>query len=117
MASIYEKIANSIERISLNQTSFGKSRKKTMLKKELTVDQYTIAPSTIPNAGNGAFTNIPLPKGSVLGNYTGKKLLKEHPEWYVGNYIFLWAFCKFFWEAHVELPHIDINKLENIVIS
>ena len=46
-----------------------------------------------------------------------KKLLKEHPEWYVGNYIFLWAFCKFFWEAHVELPHIDINKLENIVIS
>ena len=77
MASIYEKIANSIERISLNQTSFGKSRKKTMLKKELTVDQYTIAPSTIPNAGNGAFTNIPLPKGTVLGNYKGKKLSKE----------------------------------------
>jgi 5'-3' exoribonuclease 1 len=46
-----------------------------------------------------------------------KKLLKEKPEWYVGNYVFLWAFCKFFWEAHVELPHIDINELENIVIS
>ena len=46
-----------------------------------------------------------------------KKLLKEHPEWYVGNYVFLWAFCKFFWEAHVELPYIDINELENIVIS
>lgn len=42
-------------------------------------------------------------------------LLKEHPEWYVGNYAFLWSFCKFFWEAHVDLPHIDINELEKIV--
>ena len=56
---------------------FGKSQRKPKLKKGLTADQYTIAPSTIPNAGNGAFTNIPLPKGSVLGNYTGKKLSKE----------------------------------------
>jgi 5'-3' exoribonuclease 1 len=39
------------------------------------------------------------------------------PEWYVGNYVFLWAFCKFFWEAHVDLPHIDIDVLEGIVQS
>ena len=44
-----------------------------------------------------------------------ERLLKEHPEWYVGNYVFLWSFCKFFWEAHVDLPHIDINELEQIV--
>lgn len=45
-----------------------------------------------------------------------KKLLAEQPEWYVvDNYMFLWAFCKFFWEAHVELPHIDIDILETLV--
>jgi len=44
-----------------------------------------------------------------------KKLLKTEPEWFVTDYVFLWAFCKFFWEAHVELPHIDITRLEEIV--
>ena len=43
------------------------------------------------------------------------KLLKEKPDWYIGNYNFLWSFCKFFWEAHVELPEIDIKALEEIV--
>jgi 5'-3' exoribonuclease 1 len=44
-----------------------------------------------------------------------KKLTTEQPEWYqANNYIFLWAFCKFFWEAHVELPHIDMAVLEDI---
>ena len=43
------------------------------------------------------------------------KLLKEEPDWYVGNYVFLWSFCKFFWEAHVDLPKIDIERLEIIV--
>ena len=44
-----------------------------------------------------------------------KKLLAEQPDWYVVNYVFLWAFCKFFWEAHVELPHIDMDVLERLV--
>jgi 5'-3' exonuclease len=43
------------------------------------------------------------------------KLLKEEPDWYVGNYVFLWSFCKFFWEAHVDLPKIDIERLEMVV--
>ena len=42
-------------------------------------------------------------------------LLLEKPAWYVGNYVFVWSFCKFFWEAHVELPHIDIKELEDVV--
>jgi 5'-3' exonuclease len=43
------------------------------------------------------------------------KLLKARPDWYVGNYTFSWSFCKFFWEAHVNLPKIDIRELEEIV--
>lgn len=44
-----------------------------------------------------------------------EKLLKTKPEWYVGNYVFHWAFCKFFWEAHVDLPRIPIKELEQVV--
>jgi 5'-3' exonuclease len=43
------------------------------------------------------------------------KLLKEKPDWYLGNYNFLWSFCKFFWEAHVDLPHIDITEMEETI--
>ncbi len=40
----------------------------------LTKSEYSIEKSTIPKAGNGAFTNVDLPKGYTLGNYKGKKL-------------------------------------------
>ena len=40
-------------------------------------DEYTIKTSTIPNAGNGAFSNVFLPKGTVLGYYKGKRISKS----------------------------------------
>jgi len=46
-----------------------------------------------------------------------QKLIQTQPEWYIHDYVFLWAFCKFFWEAHVELPHIDMAEMEKIVQS
>jgi hypothetical protein len=55
---------------------FGKKRSSKKLK-GLTPEEYTIATSTIPNAGNGAFANIFLKKGTVLGNYKGKRLSKQ----------------------------------------
>ena len=39
--------------------------------------EYTIKKSTIPNSGNGAFTNIFLPKGKTIGEYMGKRLTSQ----------------------------------------
>jgi len=48
-----------------------------------------------------------------------KNIVKgAHPEWYIGEdgeVDFIWAFCKYFFEAHPILPHIDINELERLV--
>jgi hypothetical protein len=27
----------------------------------------------------------------------------------------MWAYCRYFWEAHVQLPDIDIDELERFV--
>lgn len=38
-------------------------------------------------------------------------LQENFPEWYTDQADFHWAFCKYFWEGHARLPHININEL------
>ena len=35
--------------------------------------------------------------------------------WYRNDCDVVWAYCRYFWEAHVMLPEIDIDELESIV--
>ena len=46
-----------------------------------------------------------------------KELLQKHDHWYKGNCDFVWAYCKYFWEAHVEMNEIDIDELEQFISS
>lgn len=42
-------------------------------------------------------------------------LIREKLHLYDIDCEFSWAYCKYFWECHPNLPHIDINKLEEFV--
>tara|TARA_Y100000994_G_scaffold247137_1_gene251875 strand:- start:1210 stop:2799 length:1590 start_codon:yes stop_codon:yes gene_type:complete len=44
-------------------------------------------------------------------------LLSKYSENYRENYEIEWAFCRYFWEAHVKFSEININKLEELVDS
>jgi len=43
------------------------------------------------------------------------KLIKEKLKWYKTDSSFLWAYCRYFWESHVDLPEIDIDELERFL--
>ena len=43
------------------------------------------------------------------------ELKEKRPDWYSTDFEFVWAYTRYFWESHVDLPEIDIDDLEELV--
>jgi 5'-3' exoribonuclease 1 len=60
-----------------------------------------------------------LPRSSLglLPKDLGKALLTNYDHWYKGDCDFMWAYCRYFWESHVEMNEIDIKELEQFILA
>jgi 5'-3' exoribonuclease 1 len=58
---------------------------------------------------------LPRSQLNLLPNKIFFELIKKYDHWYKADCNFVWAYCRYFWESHVELGEIDINELEQFV--
>jgi len=60
---------------------------------------------------------LPRSSLSLLPNKLYNEFIRRYDHWYKGNCDFVWAYCRYFWESHVEMGEIDINELEHFIES
>ena len=60
-----------------------------------------------------------LPKKSLhlLPKKITKVLLENYNDYYNDNCMIKWEFCRYFWESHLDLPDIEIEKLNYFIKS
>ena len=60
---------------------------------------------------------LPKPSLGLLPNHVQTMLERKYGGNYRTDYQFIWSFCKYFWESHVDMPSVDIDELEEFVNS
>jgi 5'-3' exoribonuclease 2 len=60
---------------------------------------------------------LPMASHGLLPPLLAEKLKRCYSHYYSDKLDFKWSYCKYFWEAHTELPHIRISELERVVAS
>jgi 5'-3' exonuclease len=58
---------------------------------------------------------LPRQQLNLLPNKLYHALIGKKAHWYKSDCEFVWAYCRYFWESHVELPDINIHELEEFV--
>jgi 5'-3' exonuclease len=58
---------------------------------------------------------LPMASHGLLPPAVAEKLRRSYSHYYCDKLDFKWSYCKYFWEAHTELPHIRISELERSV--
>jgi 5'-3' exonuclease len=58
---------------------------------------------------------LPMASHNLLPTSVAEKLKRYYSHYYCDKLDFKWSYCKYFWEAHTELPHIRIAELERAV--
>jgi 5'-3' exonuclease len=58
---------------------------------------------------------LPMWSHGLLPTAVAEKLRRYYSHYYCDKLDFKWSYCKYFWEAHTELPHIRITDLEKVV--
>ena len=58
---------------------------------------------------------LPMSGHGLLPPILAEKLKRSYSHYYCDKLDFKWSYCKYFWEAHTELPHIRISELERVV--
>jgi 5'-3' exonuclease len=58
---------------------------------------------------------VPKPSLTLLPKVLYDTIILNHDEWYKTDCEFIWAYCKYFWESHVDLPEINIEQLEDFI--
>lgn len=58
---------------------------------------------------------LPMASHGLLPPVVAERLKRSYSHYYCDKLDFKWSYCKYFWEAHTELPHILISELERAV--